>query len=38
MLLLAIAPSYGKAHNIVYCYAYFSFCDITRAKDDLVDF
>ena len=23
MLLLAIAPSHGKAHNIVYCYAYF---------------
>ena len=22
-ILLAIAPSYGKAHNIVYCYAYF---------------
>ena len=23
MLLLAIAPSYGKVHNIVCCYAYF---------------
>ena len=33
-LLLASAPSYGKVHNDVYCYAYFAFSDITEAKDD----
>ena len=38
-LLLASAPSYGKVHNVVCCYAYFffffTFMTSQKSKDDL---
>ena len=36
-LLLASAPSYGKVHNVVYCYAFFflHFLTSQKSKDDL---
>ena len=39
MLLLAIAATCGKVHNIVYCYAYFlSPVTSQEAEDDLVNY
>ena len=38
-LLLAIAATCGKVHNIVYCYAYFCLPVTSQeAEDDLVNF
>ena len=35
-LLLASAPSYGKVHNVVCCYAYFfTFMTSQKSKDFL---